>query len=75
MTFMARTKDKIFFAAWVIEAYKRKHGLTGEQTIILSSKNKINEWLFENFDVLHTVGTDYVISEIEDILKTAEKHD
>ena len=65
-----KEKNKIFFIAWIVEAYKRNHNITGEQTIEVFRKHSIIEWLSENYDVLHTVSASYVISEINDIIKT-----
>lgn len=64
------TKNTVFFVSWVIEAYKRKNHLQGSEVAKLFEKHKINEWLFDNYDVLHTVSEAYVISEIEDIIKS-----
>lgn len=64
------TKNKVFFISWITEAYKRKNNMDGQQVSALFIKHGINEWLFDNYDVLHTVSESYVVKEIEEIIKT-----
>lgn len=66
---MSQTQNKLFFVSWIIETYKRKHKLSGNETVMLFDKHKINEWLMENYDVLHTVSSSYVVDEIESIIE------
>ena len=61
--------NTIFFVSWVIETYKRKHNIPGNEVVELFNKHSINEWLIENYDALHTVSSNYVIQEIEEIIQ------
>ena len=64
-----KTNDKVFFVSWIIEAYKRKNNMSGEQVALLFMRHRISEWLYDNYDVLHTVSEAYVVNEIEGIIK------
>lgn len=64
-----KERNTIFFVSWIIEAYKRKHNLPGNEVVMLFNQHGINEWLIENYDALHSVSSAYVIEEIESIIE------
>ncbi len=64
-----KENNTIFFVSWIIEAYKRKHNMPGNEVVELFNKHGINEWLIENYDTLHTVSSAYVVEEIESIIE------
>ena len=64
-----KDNNTIFFVSWIIEAYKRKHNMSGSEVVELFNKHSINEWLIENYDTLHTVSSAYVVEEIESIIE------
>ena len=41
-----------------------------QQVSTLFKQHEINEWLYDNYDVLHTVSVSYVVNEIEEIIKS-----
>ena len=63
-------KNKNFFISWITEAYKRKNKMDDQQVSTLFKQHEINEWLYDNYDVLHTVSVSYVVNEIEEIIKS-----
>lgn len=63
------TQNKVFFISWIIEAYKRIHKIPGKDASVLFQAHNINEWLYENYDVLHTVSEAYVVNEIDEIIE------
>jgi hypothetical protein len=64
-----KENDTVFFVSWVIETYKRKHNIPGNEVVKLFNKHDIIEWLIDNYDVLHTVSSNYTIEEIEEIIQ------
>ena len=59
-----RIKERIYFVSCIIEQYKKKHHKTGGEVISLFDKHNITEWLYNNYEILHTENYNNVISEI-----------
>lgn len=67
---MTKAQSKrIFFISWIIETYKRENNLSGKLVSELFSKHKIKEWLYDNYEALHTVSPSYVTNEIGIIIQ------
>jgi len=53
------------FKVFCFEAYRAEKGLTGREAMLLFKKYGVLEYLGECYDVLHTVGRDYIIEDID----------
>ena len=61
-----RDTDILFFVAFCTEAYKNKHGLTGEAASALFNEHGIQQYLSDHYEVLHTQGIAWLLEEIEE---------
>lgn len=61
--------NELVFVIFCIENYKVCRGLTGKQTLKLFIDSGVFDYLVENYSVLHTTGTHYVIKDIDEFLK------
>jgi hypothetical protein len=53
------------FKVFCFEAYRAEKGMTGREAMALFKKYGVLEYLGECYDVLHTVGRDYIIEDID----------
>ncbi|MHB8036150.1 DUF3791 domain-containing protein [Clostridium botulinum] len=68
---MTLTRDeKIFeFISFCIENFKAKFKMKGKEVANLFYESGVTDFLIESYDLLHTQGNDYILSEIEIFLK------
>ncbi|WP_225901019.1 DUF3791 domain-containing protein [Clostridium botulinum] len=68
---MNLTRDeKIFeFISFCIENFKVKFKMKGKEVANLFYESGVTDFLIESYDLLHTQGNDYILSEIEIFLK------
>ncbi len=59
----------ITFFTFCVERYAKKHDMTSLQSYALFRKYKIDNYLIEGFEVLHTQGEDTILQDIEVYLK------
>ena len=59
---------KAEFLSFAIEAYKTKLGVSGAKVAEYFDETGTLDFLLENYDLLHTVGKEQLLSEIEHIL-------
>ena len=52
-----------------MEAYKNKYDLSGEAVLNLFQKFEIFSFLENGYDVLHTQSMDYIVSEVNELIK------
>ena len=64
----------LYFKVFCFEAYKSSHNMTGREAMNLFTKYKVFEYLESFYDVLHTLGREYLIEDI-DIYINARKKD
>ena len=57
------------FQVFCIEIFKCHHSLSGQTVVKLFEKYGVLDYLSENFDVLHTVGENYIVNDIDEYLK------
>lgn len=57
------------FQVFCIEIYKVHCFLTGKEVVKLFEKYGVLDYLSNNYDVLHTVGEDYINEDIDIYLK------
>lgn len=55
----------------MIESYKRRRGLLVEQAQALFESRGIQDWLYDNYEALHTVSEEYVMDRIDEKLGKA----
>ena len=65
---ISRDEMKTEFLAFCIEAYKAKLGVSGAKVSEYFEDTGLLDFLLENYDVLHTVGREQLIVEIERFL-------
>ncbi|HDK7180866.1 TPA: DUF3791 domain-containing protein [Clostridium botulinum] len=68
---MNLTRDeKVFeFISFCIENFKVKFKMKGKEVANLFYESGVTDFLIESYDLLHTQGNDYILSEIEIFLK------
>ena len=59
---------KAEFLSFAIEAYKTKLGVSGTKVAEYFDETGTLDFLLENYDLLHTVGKEQLLSEIEHFL-------
>lgn len=67
------TDDVAYFIAFCIEIYKNAHSLSGARASQIFSSHGVMEYLDENFEVLHTQSPDWILGEIEAVIKDDEQ--
>ena len=60
---------KAEFLSFAIEAYKTKLGVSGAKVAEYFDETGTLDFLWENYDLLHTVGKEQLLSEIERFLR------
>ena len=60
---------KAEFLSFGIEAYKTKLGVSGAKVAEYFDETGTLDFLLENYDLLHTVGKEQLLSEIERFLR------
>lgn len=63
---MLDKNEKIFeFISFCIENFKVKFKMKGRDVANLFYESGVTDFLIESYDLLHTQGKDYILSEIE----------
>lgn len=57
------------FISFCIENFKLKHSMKGKEVTNLFKEASVFEFLINGYEMLHTQGRDYIISEIDVFLK------
>lgn len=66
---MSKTEiDKSYFVAFCIEQYKVANNLDGAAVADLFKKSGVADYLFENYDVLHSQSRQWLLEEIDDFI-------
>ena len=56
------------FLSFCIEAYKNKLGVSGAKVAEYFEESGVLDFLLENYDLLHTLGKEQLLAEIERFL-------
>ena len=56
------------FLSFCIEAYKNKLGVSGAKVAEYFEESGVLDFLLENYDLLHTLGKEQLLTEIERFL-------
>ena len=62
---MNNDEMKAEFLSFAIEAYKNKLGVSGAKVAEYFEETSTLDFLLENYDLLHTLGKEQLIAEIE----------
>ena len=60
-------EEKVFFVSCIIEEYKQKNKLPGRTVAEMFDKNGITEWLYGNYQTLHTESEESVLADIREL--------
>lgn len=61
------------FFTYMLEKYALSNGMGGLQALALFKEYDVDEFLINNYDLLHTQGTGYVIDEINRFIQRRRK--
>lgn len=68
-----RNQDIAYFLSFCIEQYKNEKGISGEAAMKMLAQNGALEYLSENYEVLHTQGSQWLLEEIDEFINTKRK--
>ena len=63
------SEEKLLFVSFCIEEYKALHGMTGEEVVKLFEKYGVTDFLMDGFDVLHTLGRNMILDDIDKFIE------
>ena len=63
------SEAKLLFTSFCIEEYKAQHGMTGEDVVKLFEKYGVTDYLMTGFDVLHTLGRNMILDDIDKFIE------
>lgn len=66
---MSEEDKKLYFISFCIEKYKSSHNMEGAKVADLFEKKGVTDYLENNYDVLHTQGADWLVSDIDEYLR------
>ena len=69
MIAMSEEAKVIAFVAFCIESYKAAKNLSGEGVSSLFTRFGVDRYLYEEYEVLHTLGLDAVLADIDRFLE------
>ena len=58
---------------FTLEKYALAKGLTGLQALALMKRYRVDDFLLDHYDLLHTQGTGYMIDEIDRIIQRRKR--
>lgn len=61
------------FIIFCVEQYKLKNNISGKEAFNIFEKYKVNDYLYQNFDVLHTLGSEYLTQDISEYISLRKK--
>ncbi len=61
------------FVAFCIECYKTHKGISGEEAAAVFSRYGVERYLYEEYDVLHSMGESMILEYIERFIAVREK--
>ena len=69
---MDATTKTVEFVSFCIEMYAREHGISGADVAELFERNGIIDYLFENYEALHTQGREYIVPLLHEFVSKKE---
>ena len=76
ITLQAMTKrdtDIAYFLSFCIEQYKRHISTSGSDVMALFVQYGVDQYLVDNFDILHTQSYQWLMEEIDEFIKRAKE--
>ena len=67
------SEEKLLFVSFCIEEYKAQHGMTGGEVVKLFEKYGVTDYLMDGFDVLHTLGRNMILADIDSFIETRRR--
>ncbi|MDR1786059.1 MAG: DUF3791 domain-containing protein [Spirochaetaceae bacterium] len=67
-----RRPPKAAFTAFCIETYAREHNISGAGAAEKFEKTGVLDYLFSNYDVLHTQGPRFILPLIDEYMEAAQ---
>lgn len=67
------THEEFEFYTYIIEKYAQVKSLSGLQSLALMKRYGVDDYLIDHFDLLHTQGTEYVIDEIDRLIRSRKR--
>ena len=61
-------QEIVRFKAYCLERYKYIHGLNGREALRLFKQYDVMDYISSFYDVLHTFGDQYIVSDIDDFI-------
>lgn len=61
--------DIAYFLSFCIEQYGKKHQLNGDEVVSLFDRYEVFTYLEENFEVFHTQGYQWLMEEIDELIR------
>ena len=68
-----RELDIAYFLSFCIEQYAKKHQLNGDEVVSLFDRYEVLPYLEDNFEVLHTQSHQWLMEEIDELIKKQEE--
>ena len=65
-------REVVKFKALCIERYKYEHNLSGSDTLSLFKQYGVMDYLSSFYDVLHTFGDKYIVSDIDHFIQARQ---
>ena len=65
--------DIAYFLYFCIEKYRKKHQLSGDEVVSLFDRYEVLPYLEDNFEVLHTQGHQWLMEEIDELIKKQQE--
>lgn len=69
---LSQDEKKAEFLSFCIEAYKMKLGVSGAKVAEYFDEIGVLDFLLKNYDLLHTIGKEQLIDEIEKFTEARE---
>lgn len=66
---MSEEAKIVAFVAFCVEAYKTSKHIGGDEAALIFAKYGVDNYLFEEYDILHTMGIDMVLDYIDRFLE------
>jgi len=65
-------KEPLYFLSFCVEAYKMRHGMSGDDALALFDRKGVTSYLTEHYDVLHTQGKDWLVDDIDQFIQNRQ---
>ena len=62
-------KEPLYFLSFCVEAYKMRHGMSGDDALALFDRKGVTSYLTEHYDVLHTQGKEWLVDDIDQFIQ------